>query len=354
MKKINILIAEDNKEARDLLAEGLEEFAAEFYQSEYELSLTKADSYGKALQRLNDSKKSGEYYDVFFCDIDFTEDQKGGRSDSGFELIEKAFVISPVTKIVTYSGQFRAKDLWPKFEELNAKGMILYTMDKSHNQGGDAEWLRENLKKIFDVYSSELFLKEIWQNHQKMISILSKTSLDKDPFENLGKQGAIVNNLDSILVLMRNGNRFEGSELIYRLIIYLYHHSLEIFCKADKDDQTILLLSDKNRPAAESLIGRLLGFQNSVTSVRVITAFSGGKIFRHGFRLNDMRNKSIHPGEKVTIDFTNVMTAHLTVAAYILEKNQIQYREIEENVLKNLGKDKGLNYFRELVSYLKN
>ncbi len=112
MRKVRILLAEDIKAYRDELIEKLRDYEFDKFGSNDILDITKAESYVKADQLLEDSRRSDTPFEVFFCDIDFTEDQKGGKRDSGFHLIEKAFEISSMTNIYTYSGQFKALDLY--------------------------------------------------------------------------------------------------------------------------------------------------------------------------------------------------------------------------------------------------
>jgi predicted helicase len=146
MQQIKVLIAEDTKEARDLIVEGLQEYALKEKDKEDFFRIDKTEKFEKALRYLEDSSKNKSYYDIFFCDIDFTE--SGGRRDAGYDLIEKAFDVCPFTKICTYSGQFHGKDLWSKYESLKQNGLIVHTMDKSHSEGGTSEWMMRNIDEL--------------------------------------------------------------------------------------------------------------------------------------------------------------------------------------------------------------
>lgn len=335
MNKIKILIAEDIKEARDLIADGIREYAIKKFNDGDYFSIDKADSYFKGLQLINECEKKNEFYNIFFVDIDFSEDNKGGLRDSGYSLIEKAFEVCPITTICTYSGQFHARDLWDKHEELKEKGLIVQTMDKSHGEGGEQKWIEENLDKIVAKVNDTKYLWDIWENHNAIIDDLKEIKLDDDLFEDVAKKNSIVANFDSILVLLKNKDKFNELPLIYRLITYLYHNSLEIFCKGVKSDSDIIQDSNSNKSAVENIIGRELKFNAQPNAIRIIVSYTADKRSKFGFKLNDYRNKSIHPNEKFKVEFSNILFANLTLALYVLDKKE----DINVSRIKSLSED---------------
>jgi CheY-like chemotaxis protein len=78
MHKIKIFIAEDTKESRDILVDQLKEYSEKKFKDVDIFEINTADSYQKALNIINNIERNSDYYDIFFCDIDFTEDNKGG------------------------------------------------------------------------------------------------------------------------------------------------------------------------------------------------------------------------------------------------------------------------------------
>jgi CheY-like chemotaxis protein len=319
MNKIKILIAEDVKEARDILREKLNDYLKTKYNQD-SFTIESSSSYQEALRIINESEKNSEYYNIFFCDIDFTEDKKGGQRDSGYELINRMFEVCPITCICTHSGQFRGKDLWPKYEELKGKGLILITMDKSHSEGGGDEWFKKNFDIIFNEYDKNKYLWNIWENHKNII----------DKFK------SIKDNLDSILVLLRNKDKFDEKDNTYRNIIHLYHISLEKYCRGSLTDKEIIKRSNENKEEVEKLIDRQIKFQDdNVTTKRIIVAYSKEKVSHFGYKLNYYRNQSIHP-KNFKPRFENILFANLTLSAYILKKEEISYKSFESYYLNEI------------------
>ncbi len=353
-KKLNILIAEDTKIFRDNLLFTLEDFFSNNNIPGKFFQITKASSFVKAHQLLIESEKSGNYYDIFFADIDFTEDNKGGERDSGFKLIEKAFDICPLTKIATYSGQFRAAELWPKYEELKDKGLIVYTFDKSHEEAGKENWMEEGLKKILGEINENIYLWDLWKNHKLVNEEISSKKFLNDPFEDLYFKKSIESNLDAILLLLMNIDRMNGAELIYRMIIYIYQISLEQLCKAGKTDDEIIESSDNNKAIAEKFIGKdvVLKFTNNVNAQRVFVASFPDERIRFIDRLNWYRNRSIHHNRHFRLTLINVLFGLLTFSiSLVQDKSKIQTGLIKEYLSDKL-KIAGVNDLLDIIKFI--
>ena len=254
MNELKILIAEDTKEARDILKENLIEFHESSDLKNISLKIEACESFAKALAKLKESEKSGTFYHVFFADVDFTEDKKGGKRNSGYELIKTAFGICPLTKICTYSGQFRAADLWSESEQLIKEGLIVFTMDKSHSAGGGENWWFENFKKIYEELRGENILWELWYNHRAITEKIQATKFLSDTFENMSLCSGITANLETILVLIRQLKKLDEKAIFYRLLIHLYHQALETFCRAGKSEIQIAKESAVNKELVEDEI----------------------------------------------------------------------------------------------------
>jgi|GEM_PF-1301793 len=325
--KLKVLIAEDTKIARDLLVESLNSFAEKTFNNIEYFEIEKAESFQKAYQKIVNSGTSQEYYDIFFADIDFTEDNKGGERDSGYKLIEKAFEICPLTKIATYSGQFRGAELWDKYEELKNKGLIVLTFDKSHGESGSVNWMADGLNKIVYDIKENSFLWDIWKNHLLIIDSIKSQSIATNPFENLTIQNTIISNLESVLTMLININRLQGKEIIYRMMIYLYHNSLELLCRGDRIDTEIIEKSNSNKSQTEEFIRAKRtapnnfswDFPNNVNAQRIFVSFVTDERISFVDTLNYYRNESIHHGERFRPNISDVLFSALTFALIVVK-----------------------------------
>lgn len=337
MRKIRILVAEDTKVARDILVEGIEDYANENLSGINEIEIVKAESYSKALQKIVESGTSENYFDIFFADIDFTEDGKGGKRDSGFELIEKAFETCPITAIVTHSGQFHAKDLWDTYEELKQNGLILRTMDKSHGEGGGQKWLNENLSKIITEINDQAYLKDLWTNHKLIMNSLnsSKIKICDDRFRELAIKEEISSNFETITMLLLKRKSFNADIILFRLILQLYHRNLEVFIAGDKTEEEIVKKSDLNKTAALEWLKDVgnseheHGFPNRQSFLRKLAAFSVDQKFKFGYTLNVYRNGSVHPKNKFRPELLHLLFANLTVTIFMTgNKGELNFQSI--------------------------
>jgi hypothetical protein len=352
MEKVRILIAEDNIEARNILIEGINEYSLKVLNDNNLFEIVWAESFVKAWQILLETSQNQNFFDIFFCDIDFTEDNRGGERDSGYKLIEKSFEIYPLTKILTYSGQFRAKDLWPKYEELEQKGLIVYTMDKSHSEGGEEKWLFDRLSGVINQMQTESYLKDVWINHNNVIKKLDSLKLDEDSFGDTNKKKSIITNLDAILILLKNSSKFKESLIIHRLIIYLYQSCLEIICRGKKTEEEILKLSDINKPRAKRILNRKIIFPKSVNAQRILISYLVDEKMKFGFRLNDYRNKSIHQNNDFRVDFANVIFSNLAFSLYLLDRKEVKFQLIVDSIKKSTIHGKGIKNLKEIINYI--
>ena len=361
--KLKVLIAEDTRMARDLLINNLNEFARETLNAVEYFDIEEAETFEKAHQKIVESGNTQNYYDIIFADIDFTEDNKGGKSDSGYNLIEKAFEVCPITKIATYSGQFRAAELWPKYEELKNRGLIVKTFDKSHSGAGNSNWIKDGVNKIVDEINANSYIRDIWDNHQLVKENMITEKYAKDTFIDVLIKNTIYLNIDSALMLLMNIDKFDAKEIIYRLIIYLYHNSLEIYCRADKTDKQIIEESDKNKINAEEFIGlqknKNLNFpieSVNVSSPRIFVASILDYRIKFADRLNFYRNLSIHqdPNKQRFIpDLANVLYSSLAFSLIVTttkEKIKTSHIKSYSSKLENVF---GASDLKEIISKIK-
>lgn len=341
MNQIKVFVAEDTKETRKKLIEALNEFSVKQIGSEGLFVIDKTESAEKAKSKLEECDKHKNYYDIFFCDIDFTEG--GGDRDAGFELIQEAFKICPITKICTYSGQFHTEDLWPKYEELKQLGLIVHTMNKSHGKGGESEWFRKNIGVLVKKVEEEKYLSDLWLNHQ---SIWEKIKTDVKEIHQLNRYYEIKSNLDTITLLLQRKTQFNADVILFRLVLQLYHRCLEIFVSGDKSEDKIVEESNLAKDEVFGIVRDLIKndddreFKDRKSFLRKIAAFSPTKIYRYGHILNWYRNGSVHPNKKFIPELLNVLFANLTFAAYILDGD---FKSIKYNEFKKIANSEGNN-----------
>lgn len=351
MKKIRILVAEDTKEARDILIDNLKEYELDKYGSNDVFEITKAESFIKASQLITESGKAETLYEVFFCDIDFTEDNKGGKRDSGFELIRLAFEVSNITNIYTYSGQFKAADLWDDYEPLVSKGLVIKTFDKSHTEGGEVEWVRKNFDELFNRLTAEKILWDIWHNHELIKKTIKTTLFSSDPVQNLLAQNEIISNLDTILFLLKKLPEFDAEKVFYKLIIQLYHRCLESFCRGSKSDDEIEKSSEANKNIVAKLINKQGEWElgRGMNALKTIIGYTSAPHSKYGYKVNFYRNNSVHPKENFDAGLSNVLLCGITFALYCSngDKSRIETSEIKDR-LKSL-KDRGKMDLEELL-----
>lgn len=354
-KAIKILVAEDIRETRNLLIDTLRLYAA---QNDLLLLIDSAESFIKADQKLNESENNREYFDIFFADIDFSEDNKGGEPDSGYKLIEKAFEISPLTQIVTFSGQFTHPDLWQKYEELKNRGLIVKTMNKSHGEGGEEEWIKNNLKDLFRISNEQNLLWDIWLNHKLVETAISKSLGLGD----LKYATSIRIQLDGVTTLIKQLNKIDEKETIYRLIVPMYHQILERYCQGSKTNDQIIKDSDDNLKAVNAFYQFDLNFEptteeyksrkSNPNSQRILCSYSAKPEISYALDLNWLRNKCMHNLD-FRLSLNHVLYANLVLALVIAGKEGIFIQNISPlNNEKGLP-DHGAQKLRDIIEFIK-
>ncbi len=349
MKTYKVLIAEDTIEGRDILLEEFEKFKNLKKEKgiEIDFEIDECEYPDKAFQKLSESNSTNEFYDILFIDIDFTEQaHKGGKRDSGFQIIKRAFEFCPVSKICTYSGQFHAPDLSEQHQEMVKNGLVVKTFDKSRRDAGIGEWFIKGMEEVLEELDDQYYLFDIFKNNK-----LIKDCISEIPF-NL--QWEIVSNIDTALILLKNLDNL-SKYIFYRLVIYLYHQSLIAFLTHDKSYETIEQNFYRKKSEAEIKINPPNPFiwkeQNALS---IIIAEGNIDFVRYGFKLNDYRNKSIHPDGKFIPDVMNVIFASLVFTLYVLnDKSKINYQLIKQFISK-LGQNlKGYKDLDDLINFIK-
>lgn len=353
-KRIRVLVAEDFLEAREVIIKQINKI------SEYEVEIEECESYSKALDRINQSSLDPDPYHFLFIDIDFTGDDKGGKRDSGFELIEKAFNVCPISKIATYSAQFKSADLEPKHHEMVRNGLVVRTFDKDHRTENPTEWFSLGFRELIKEHFEDIWLWDIWRNHEKIKSVIKNISLSDDQSQNLTKQYEIITNLDSIILLLLRRKIFNADVVLYRLVLQLYHRCFEIYITGDKDEETIVEESENNKDKVFEYVKDLirdsqLEFKDKKSYLRKLAAFTNDKKYRFGHILNQYRNGSVHPDKKFVPELSNIIYANITLSLFAIGKtNKISYELIKSSFDNKAFDDKGKKDLSEILNFIQN
>ncbi len=347
MTKFKVLIAEDTIEARDILIEEIRKLKE---RTGYEFEYTECEFPDKALNKLSELEQKNEYYDILFIDLDFTQQaHKGGKRDSGFQIIKKAFEICPISKICTYSGQFREVDLSEEHQELIKKGLVVYTFDKSKKEAGHKDWFEKGILEIIEELKQESFLFDIFNNHKLIKSEITKSKLPLDI------QWEILSNLDSIINLSKNLNKVPYTYIYLRLIIHLYHLSLISYLRNLKSDEEIKRNFEAKKAKAIEIIKPSKTFEwREQNALSIIIGEGNIDFVKFGFKLNDYRNKCIHPEPNFNPDLFNIIFCSLVFSLYVIQDKQKLHISRIEVFLENFDEAlKGKKDLVELLTFLR-
>ena len=350
MKTIKILIADDDPtDCQNLLNKLTAYFKAKkILESDY--VITTANTIDSTLGLLS----SSNYYDIFFADINFTEGDNDGEKRNGYLLIREAFEACPLTFICVYSGTADDKlSLQKEYVELLKRGMLSDIYKKGTIELTTPIEFNNRFKKAWNHVISKQYIWDLWNNHKLILAKLKELGLTSHSELMKNNISEIEMNLDSILFLLKNISQLPSEIIVYRLCLQLYHRSLEIFCEGDKKENDIYARSEKNKSILAKLINKEetweLGDKRS--ALRKIVAFSDSPIIKFGYRVNDARNKSVHPNENFKTNLANILFANLTLALFVHGKKGI-YNESFENIPK-IENEKGFKDLKELIEYFK-
>lgn len=341
MKKFKVLLAEDTIQARDAVLEELNKF------KDYEFQVDECEFPDKAFSKLAESERSKNYYDILFVDLDFTQQaHKGGKRDSGFQIIKRAFSICPISKICTYSGQFREPDLSDEHQELVKKGLLVYTFDKSKRDAGIGDWFVKGMEEVISELKRENYLFDVFNNHRSIKEKVNNLNLT------FQAKWEINSNLDTIIILLKTIEKISSKYVFYRLIVYLYHSTLLVLLTDSKEASSIRQNFIKNTSAAENIIKSKEPFEwREQNALAQIIAEGDINFIRYGFKLNNYRNKSIHPTETFNPDIFNVLFCNLVLTLYTCGRKDIHSDSFEQ--IPDIKKEKGFKDLNELIDFIR-
>lgn len=315
MENVKILIAEDKDDERKDLVKELRSI------SSFNFDIKEADTADKAIDLINRSEV--DHFDILFADIDFTS--KGGETSDGYKIIRRAFDKWSLTQICICSNQNKTPNNIEDNDRL--RGLIVLEFDKNCLDPNDEKSFKIRVLKLCKKIVEQQYLKDIWKNHNLILNLLSHDYPELSDEVKI----SIRLNLEFINNLLRNINTFPTKEILFNLIIHLYHQSLELFCKSNQDENTIKQNAKENKYILGKYAEKLEC--DKITALTIIASHSKTQLFEFGSKLNFYRNFSIHKNKIFSPVIHNIMFANLCLTLYIAPKQEdIQYSRIESHV----------------------
>lgn len=337
---IKILIAEDDSSEREILEKYIKDIPG------YECDITAVANADKGISLINAAVYN---YDVIFADIDFTKAR--GRSDDGFRLIEKAFNKWPLTIICTYSAQYSSTlDNNEFFIDLIKRGLINQSFDKRAIDISEKTKFQEKLINLFGQVHKQQHYNDVWFNLHQSIERIKSNNVNQENIIESSKPFEIIDNLESIRQLLTSQINYT---LSLRLIIYLIHRSLELYCEIGKEYPDGMS-SDfaKNLAEVKKWFNYHLEPKSENSALSKILAYSCGKEFEYGYKLNQYRNDSIHPNTKYDLTMIKVLYSVLTFSLYVVGKENLKTENIEKYAKENPQED-GIPELYKLIKFIK-
>lgn len=336
---IKILVADDEDPKREILTKNLRKYGI---RNGYKFEIVETDSFIKSIETLDQTSVGKSYFHIIFSDINFMHDLKGGKKDDGFRIIKKAFEVSPLSRIISFSAYSKSKENDPLLKDLLKRGLIVDDFNSDQYTDDPWSWFQDSFERTMEEYQRNLFVWDIWENHQKIIEILEH----KSPDEQLSPQRDFLTEfksyLETALILIMNRNKIGAEYIINRSVLQMYHRALEIFC----DEYTPEHDAEQNEDAKEKTNDPKLNKPIRPSALQKIMRFSNPSISKYGSKVNWYRNMAMHPDEGFMIDEANLIYACLTIFLYAVPgvKPKIErIREFINNKSEMLGA-KDLNF----------
>lgn len=352
MNKIRILIADDLDNPRKELMDKVSKF-----NGQYDLEIHSTAYPPEAKELIKRASENNLPYDILFVDINFSSvADKGGRADSGYEIMKYANYHSPVSRIFSYSAHGKDDELAKEYRKLLDKGVFDNAFDKSDYE--NVKYFNIALENVLVEVKARKFLIDLAANHLQIILEITGHEMPLD------SKAEIKSNVESILMLLKNQNLITAKTLLYRLILQLYQRCLELYCEGSKTTEEIYVDSEVNRPDAEKFLIAAGYRKNPLTdknaspmelgkskdsALRKIVAYGEFDKFEYGWLLNKYRNDSVH--EDFPADISNILFANLTLSLYILKnKGEIKIDRIVTYCQKT--KDAGKSDLQKLLAHI--
>lgn len=349
MTPIRILIADDFNFDRDDIRQHLIEFGE---KSSLNFEIHETSTFQNTLKTLKDFEKSNKYFDILFIDIDFSG-IGGGNELSGFEIIKRAFEICPISRILVYSAQQWEGVQREEFTHLIRNGMVVASFAKQDIVKDYIRWFYKNFRVVIKEFQDNLFLWDIWENNNTILTHLKLNPAAKDQITNLQMFSEIESYLDTTLMLIMNRGKIGAEHILNRSLLQMYHRALEIFCEGDKSEKEIRELAEKNVGVVATIINKSdLKFtkDDRLSALHKIVAYTVSPISKFGYKVNNYRNNAMHPNKKFAVDTANLLFASLALHLYIVLGVKPKIDRIRE--FNNNSKLPGAKDLKDLLSYV--
>lgn len=361
---IKFLIADDDEKKRVNLCKNLKRYSD---HNNYQFEIVETDSYLASIEAIETSNKKRDFFHILFIDIDFTCDDRDGKEDSGFQIIEKAFEVSPLSRIITIGDNTKSRKNEKILFDLVKKGRIVDDFNKDDYNEDPWTYFQVFMNQTIDEYKRYLILWDIWENHCRIISHLAQSKVYENQENNDSFSEELQSYLNTVLAILISRNRIGAEFILNRSLLQMYHRALEIFCEAEMSEKEIKRLAEKNKGILIKLINKPdLRFttDDRVSALQKIVAKNHSYIVKFGYKLNWYRNAAMHPKSRYVdnnfavkkdggfeITIANVIYASLTLHLYVVPGIKPDINRITE-FAKDHRSLKGVNDLRDLLSYI--
>lgn len=364
MKPISVFIAENVLDDREILKRSLIDFGN---QEKLEFRITEADTYSLAIQILEENARRNEFFEIQFIDINFEGDDRGGYADSGFSIIEKAYQICPISIILTFSAKFKSDKLHPVFIDQVKRGLVTNGLGKNASINNLLHSSEIDFRQVIIDFKENLFLWDVWENNNTIITHLNSKPVVKDQQVNLQILFEIKDYLKTTLILLMKRGKIGAEDILNRSLLQMYHRALELYCESDKTEKAILNLANNTlesiRRRKQNTDLKPLSFDKP-TALHKIVAKVPLPIAEYGYNVNRYRNKAVHyspiikneskskhkeSGFKITL--ANIIYAALTIHLYVVGNKKPKITKIIDFISSN-KKMKGEPELHELLNHI--
>ena len=308
--------------------------------------IDKTDSYVEAKSLISRSRNDKQFYNILFIYINLSEND--GPREGGMELMKKAYDTYPFAKIIPWSNNV---GIPTEYSKLSIQGDIIDGFKKDLTETGFENLFIDLVKDCLNKY----YLPDIFLNHKSIEEGIIASDLQ-------GKsQAEIKSLLEALNVLFRDKERMRNENVLFRLIMILYHRCLEVYCTKRKPKQ----LNGETLHSSTHTSGNT-EIDSDDTALNKIKSFSTTENYRYGYQLNWLRNESVHPDPKkdrnkknnkeeckIQLTLTNVLFANIVLAIYAAPSlKDIQSERIE--LYGDATGERGLHWLKNAINYIKN
>lgn len=354
-EEIRILVADDDPRKSKPLIENI--ITYKDFENRH-IKVDNAENVESAMDFLDNTEKTNQFYDIALIDIDFSE--IGGKRDDGYRIIEHASQICPLTKIAAFSEKHDDEDLLGGYDDLRNRNKIITTLKpkKIDRNLTYEQFVHNRLKGIIDLVDKDELNFELWSNHRAVDQFLLSYNSETTSFI----RDVIKPNLDGCIGLIKNLPFVAEQVIMFNLLVHLYHQSLEKYCRGVKSKDEIMTTSTKNIQIIKKYYKRPLNFKPSTEefkenpnlepfSQRVFGAFTNNEECSFLLQYNYVRNQAVHLKRR-KIYFDDILYGNLLLTMIVAGKVNTNIKSVIKYIESTPSKTESRKDLLELVSYL--